>query len=141
MGLYVRPVKSTDIRETPDDFFEGLDREFHFDIDVCALPENAKCKVFYTPVDDGLKQDWSGKVCWMNPPYSQSGVWMRKAFEESQRGAVVVCLVQSATDTKWWHDYAVRGEIRFVRGRLRFKNTPSTAPFPSALVIFGRKYV
>lgn len=106
-------------------------------LDVCALPENAKCARFYSPVEDGLAQPWSG-VCWMNPPYGrQIGPWMRKAYEEAQRGATVVCLVPSRTDTAWWHDYAMKGEVRFLRGRLRFQGASSSAPFPSALVIFG----
>lgn len=58
----------TPIWETPQALFEELDREFHFETDVCALPENAKCKRFFTPEMDGLMQEWTG-VCWCNPPY------------------------------------------------------------------------
>lgn len=58
----------TDLYETPQDFFDQLDAEFHFDLDVCALPENAKCKRYYTPEMDGLSQPWEG-MCWCNPPY------------------------------------------------------------------------
>ena len=39
----------TDLWETPQNLFDDLNNEFHFDIDVCALPENAKCDLFYTP--------------------------------------------------------------------------------------------
>lgn len=46
---------------TPQDFFDELDKEFHFTLDPCALPETAKCKAFFTPDDDGLKQSWGGK--------------------------------------------------------------------------------
>jgi phage N-6-adenine-methyltransferase len=126
--------------ETPVDLFRRLDREFRFDLDVCALPETAKCSRYFTPADDGLKQQWKG-VCWMNPPYGrQIGEWMRKAFEESQRGCTVVCLVPARTDTEWWHEYAMRGEIRFIRGRIRFKGAASSAPFPSAIVIFRDRW-
>ena len=51
-------------------------------------------------------------------------------------GATVVCLVPARTDTAWWHDYAMRGEIRFIRGRLKFGSSKNSAPFPSAIVIF-----
>lgn len=72
--------------ETPQAFFDKLDEEFHFDIDVCALPHNTKCEKYYSPDDDGLKQHWNGR-CWMNPPYGRSiGEWMRKAYEESRGG-------------------------------------------------------
>lgn len=46
---------------TPQDFFDELDKEFHFTLDPCALPETAKCKAFFTPDDDGLKQSWGGR--------------------------------------------------------------------------------
>lgn len=62
---------------------------------------------------------------------------MAKAFHESRReGTTVVCLVPARTDTAWWHNFAMRGEVRFIRGRLKFGNAKSNAPFPSALVIF-----
>ena len=122
---------------TPPDFYAALDAEFGFTLDVCATPENAKHPVYFTPTEDGLAQDWGGHVCWMNPPYGrQIGKWMAKAYTASQRGATVVCLVPSRTDTRWWHDYAARGEVRFVRGRLRFVGAPAPAPFPSAVIVF-----
>jgi phage N-6-adenine-methyltransferase len=126
----------TDQWATPYAFFAALDSEFGFETDVCALPENAKCPRYFTPEDDGLSREWSG-VCWMNPPYGKAiGRWMRKAFEASRLGATVVCLVPARTDAGWWHRYAMRGEIRFVRGRLKFGGGENSAPFPSAVVIF-----
>jgi len=126
--------------ETPRDFFEKLNAEFHFDWDVCATAENTKCANYYTPQTDGLSQDWKG-VCWMNPPYGREiGKWMKKAWSSSKEGATVVCLVPARTDTAWWHDFAVLGQIRFLRGRLKFGGGKNSAPFPSALVIFdGRR--
>lgn len=73
----------------------------------------------------------------MNPPYGREiGRWMRKAWESAQQGALVVCLVPARTDTAWWHDYAAKGEIRFLRGRVKFGNARNGAPFPSAVVVF-----
>lgn len=121
---------------TPPAFFAELDKEFGFETDVCALPENAKCKTFYTPHDDGLKQEWTG-VCYMNPPYGrQIGLWIKKAYESSLNGATVVCLIPARTDTAYWHDYVMKGEIRFIRGRLYFGEGTGRAPFPSAVVVF-----
>lgn len=129
----------TDLWATPPAFFDELDKEFHFETDVCALPENAKCKRYFTPPQDGLSQEWSG-VCWMNPPYGREiSKWMKKAYESSMRGAAVVCLVPSRTDTKWFHDFAMKGEIRFVKGRLKFGGCENSAPFPSAVVVFKGK--
>ncbi len=123
--------------ETPQDLFDLLDVEFGFNLDVCALVTNTKCEQFFSPEDDGLSQDWGTAVCWMNPPYGD-GIknWMAKAWEASMQGATVVCLIPARTDTGWWWDYCIRGEIRFLRGRLKFGNAENSAPFPSAVVVF-----
>ena len=126
----------TDLWATPQWFFDQLNAEFGFTLDVCATRENTKCAFYFDKDADGLKQEWTG-VCWMNPPYGREiGKWMRKAYESAQAGATVVCLVPARTDTAWWHDYAAKGEVRFHRGRLRFGNAATSAPFPSAVVIF-----
>ena len=124
----------TDLWATPQDFFDKLDSEFHFETDVCALPENAKCRKFYTPEQDGLAQTWEG-VCWCNPPYGrQIGKWVRKASESN---ATVVMLIPARTDTAWFHDYIYgKAEVRFVRGRLRFSGAQHNAPFPCMVVVF-----
>lgn len=122
--------------ETPQYLFEGLNAEFGFELDVCATKENAKCKNYFTPSQDALAQQWSG-VCWMNPPYGRAiSTWMRKAYQSALDGATVVCLVPARTDTTWWHKYSLRGEIRFLKGRLKFGDSENSAPFPSAVVIF-----
>lgn len=76
----------TDLWATPKDFFDQLDAEFNFTLDACALPENAKCKAYYTPEQDGLAQPWEG-VVWCNPPYGrQIGQWVKKAHDAATRG-------------------------------------------------------
>lgn len=128
---------ATDEWPTPQEFFDRIAAEFGpFDLDACATPENAKCQRYFTRSENGLVQAWTGRV-WMNPPYGREIVaWMRKAYESAQAGALVVCLVPARTDTAWWHDYAARGAVRFIRGRLKFGNAKANAPFPSALVVF-----
>jgi phage N-6-adenine-methyltransferase len=122
---------------TPQDFFDRCAAEFGpFDLDACASPDNAKCARYFTIADNGLAQEWRGRV-WMNPPYGRMiALWMRKAWESAQAGAIVVCLVPARTDTAWWHDYAAKGTVRFIRGRLKFAGHHKDAPFPSAIVIF-----
>ena len=85
----------------------------------------------------GLLEDWVGR-CWMNPPYGRGiGKWVQKAYEESLKGTLVVCLLPSRTDTKWWHDYVMKAkEICFIKGRLKFGGAKNSAPFPSCVVIF-----
>jgi phage N-6-adenine-methyltransferase len=124
---------------TPQELFNELNQEFDFDLDVCADDWNYKCSRYFTREIDGLSQDWNGKV-WMNPPYGRAiGKWMAKAYEASRGGATVVCLVPARSDTAWWHDYSMKGEIRFIRGRIKFVSrtgVKDAAPFPSAIVIF-----
>jgi len=123
---------------SPADVFEALDKEFHFGLDVCATAETAKCQRYFTKADDALIRDWAGERCYMNPPYGREiGGWIRKAFEESLKGVLVVCLIPSRTDTAWWHDYVMRAdEIRFVRGRIHFDGHKHGVPFPSAIVVY-----
>lgn len=136
--LAVHFSSATDDWATPQEFFDELDAEFDFTLDVCASDSNAKCGLYFTRDDDGLSQTWDAERCWMNPPYGREiKGWMRKAYGSSLEGALVVCLVPARTDTAWWHDYAAKAtEIRFVRGRLRFGSAKHSAPFPSAVVVF-----
>ena len=128
----------TDLWYTPEDFFKKYDK-YKFEIDVCATDDNAKCDKYFTEEIDGLSQEWKG-VCWMNPPYGRTiKQWMKKAYESSLAGATVVCLVPARTDTNWWHDYAMKGDIEFIKGRLKFGGSKNSAPFPSAVVVFKAK--
>ena len=79
--------------ETPADVFDPVQREFGILLDVCATADNTKCARYFTPTDDGIKQDWGTNICWMNPPFSEVADWLRKALASAQAGATVVCLV------------------------------------------------
>ena len=126
--------------ETPQDFFDKLNKEFNFTLDPCATPQNAKCKKFYTIKEDGLKQNWQGETVFCNPPYGRAiKDWVRKCYEESKKpSTIVVMLIPARTDTSYFHDYIYKKakEIRFVKGRLKFGNSKNSAPFPSMVVVF-----
>ena len=113
--------------QTPKAVYQILDAEFGFNFDPC--PSN--------PRFDGLKVEW-GAVSFVNPPYGKEiGKWCKKAYEEYKKGKIVVMLIPSRTDTKWWHEYIMEAtEIRFVKGRLKFDGAKNSAPFPSAIIIF-----
>ena len=133
---------ATDLWSTPQDYFDGIAREFNFVLDVCATDENTKCEHWFTKERCGLAHSWHGfnGDIWMNPPYGRGiGDWVKKAYETATQGTTVVCLLPARTDTKWWHDYAMKGEIRFLKGRLKFGGAKNNAPFPSALVIFRKQ--
>ncbi len=130
----------TDQWATPQGFFDELDKEFGFTLDACASAWNHKVDNYFDEATNALIQDWTG-VVWMNPPYGRTiKDWMKKAYESYLAGATVVCLIPARTDTVWWHDYAAKGEVRFIRGRIKFVdgsgNGSNPAPFPSAVVIF-----
>lgn len=124
--------------ETPQYVFDWLNEQFDFNLDVCATIDNAKCKEYFDKSINGLNKKWGNRKCFMNPPYGKDIFkWMFKAYKSSQEGALVVCLVHARTDTRWFHDYAMKAdEIWFVKGRLRFGDGKQSAPFPSCIVIF-----
>ena len=125
---------------TPQWLFDLLNIEFGFELDVCASPANHKCERYFSREQDGLSQEWIG-VCWMNPPYGRTGGgsiydWIKKAYESARGGSTIVCLVPARTDTAWWWDFCICGEVRFLKGRIKFENSDNSAPFPSAIVVF-----
>jgi phage N-6-adenine-methyltransferase len=125
--------------ETPAVVFRMMNARHNFTLDACASAENAKVKTYFTKEHDALKQRWTGRV-WMNPPYGRNiiGKWVAKAYLESQKCEIVCCLLPARTDTAWWHDFCMFGQIELIRGRLKFVGAETGAPFPSAIVTFGR---
>lgn len=124
---------------TPQAFYNVLNDEFGFSLDPCASSANAKCKRFFTKDDDGLTRDWGTHHVFCNPPYGRKmRDWARKCFDASQRGATVVLLAHARTDTQWFHHwvYGKAAEIRFVKGRLKFGDGTTPAPFPSLVAVF-----
>jgi len=135
---------------TPDYIFDHFDKKYHFNLDAAASPYNARTKKFFTKNENSLEQDWckkggSKKVVWLNPPYSRNLYpWIKKAFDESQKGCTVAVLVFARTDTKWFQEIVLKHayKIYFIKGRIRFldaktgKPSKNSAPAPSCLVIF-----
>lgn len=141
MNTEVMFSSKTDMWSTPQYFFDRLNEEYGFTIDVCATKENAKCEKFFSPEEDGLKQSWKG-MCWLNPPYGrQISKWVEKAYNESRfADCAVVALLPARVDTKWFHNFIYNKpgvRVQFVKGRLKFGDAKNSAPFPSMVVIFG----
>ena len=131
--------------KTPDYIFKPRQKKHNIVVDVCATADNTKCNVYFDKKTDGLKVDWSvvkefGKTasCWMNPPYGRSITkWIEKAQMETLNGVKTVALLPARTDTKWFHDYILgKHKIEFLKGRIKFDNAKSSAPFPSMIVVF-----
>lgn len=142
MGIEKNAFKSKSTEyETPDDIFKPLQKEFNIILDVCATGKNKKCNKYYDIDIAAFKQDWY-KIgnAWMNPPFGKNlKKWVEKAYKESQKGIVVVCLLPVRSNTNWWHEYCMKGEIRFLRGEIKFNNMKRGLWLPFAIVIFKPK--
>jgi len=116
---------------TPDDLLQTIKDEFGELYDPC--PNNF--------IECGLVADWASQphVVYCNPPYTRGEIrtWVEKCFQEYEQGATIVLLIPSYTDTSYFHKYIYpHAEIRFIRGRLKFKGYNRKASFPSMLCIF-----
>jgi len=122
--------------KTPDDLYNILDNEFDFDFDPCPSFNSPQSEIL-TPKFDGLTINWK-KSNYVNPPYDNQKAWVEKAYNESLKNKICVMLLPARTDTKLFHDFIFKKahEIRFIKGRLRFKQYTNSAPFPSMIVIF-----
>ena len=124
---------------TPSTLFRMLNQEFHFALDICPMDGRRVDDSVLDFEGDALgAADWGSGPVWMNPPYGKTiGRWIERAYREWLRGVTVVALVPARTDTSWWHDYCMRAEVRFLRGRLKFDGPRAgRCPFPSAVVVF-----
>lgn len=134
---------------TPHYFFDMVNKDFGCTVDVCAEPSTAKVKKFYTKDEDGLKQDWSKEIFWMNPPYGRGQnvyQWVEKAYLSTRDSGTGVLLLPLSGDTKWFHDFVMLShEIRFVKDRIWFElnGVPARANHASIVVVFkpdGRRW-
>jgi len=126
--MSVHFLSLTDHWSTPKEVYTKLNIRFNFNDDPCPLNNNDGV--------DGLQRSWGSRT-FVNPPYSQLKAWVKKGYEESLKGKLVVMLIPSRTDTIAWHEYCMKAdEIIFIKGRLKFGNSKNSAPFPSAVVVF-----
>lgn len=129
-----------DLWETPDHIYNILDIAHGFTLDPCCTIETAKCRTYYTPLENGLIQDWAGYSVFVNPPYSRGNIdkWVEKCFNESA-GANVVALLPVSTSSNWFQRYVLGNTIEWVDKRIKFKGAKYTAPFSSMIVTFNKE--
>jgi len=166
----VKVMTSSDFPDydTPQAFVDSL--PFDFDIDVAATHDNAKCDLWISPTKNTLKQTWGKRVCWMNPPYNRPENpckdpdtcekkscakrgyhlseyrpgcidFMVKAYEESLKGSLVVCLVKVSPGSTWfrniWEQFSL---MCFLDERIKYTKPgtdTTTAPFDNVIIVFG----
>jgi hypothetical protein len=97
-----------------------------FSAPLLVLPSDAHGVVRASFVGSRPGRSYAGRL----------GPWLAGLRERAAAGETVVCLVPARTDTGWWWEHCRYGEVRFLRGRVRFGGERSGAPFPSAVVVF-----
>lgn len=130
---------------TPKYLFNQLHSEYQFTIDICAEPWNAKLPRYVTKEQDALSFVWGpDETVWCNPPFKRPAKWLEKGLEAVEYGSKSVFLLPASTDTVWFHDLAMFGQIHLFKGRIAFdtppgvKNTDNPNVNPM-LVIFDPK--
>lgn len=136
---------SSDIQtwKTPKELYDKLNVIFNFNIDLAAS-DGDLCSNYYNEETDSLKQNWNGLVGYLNPPYQRATKtkagqidFVKKASEITS--GTVVCLLPVRSDSKQWADIIFKKatNICFIKGRIKFVGASSSAPFSSAIVVFG----
>lgn len=136
-----------DSRFTPPDFMDGIYAAFGtVDLDPCAdlrSPVEACRRILPSEGGDGLVDDWSGGLAYVNPPFSNMLAWLRRAYEQWRAGNVttVVCLVPVRTDSAFFHDTLIReADIFLLQGRVKFlspQGKSQQTPFSLMIVTLG----
>ncbi len=117
------------------------------DLDPATAPaaqETIRAARFFTRDDDGLKQEWRGRV-WLNPPYAQPDItrFIVKLLAEiaAGRATEAILLTHNYTDTAWFHAAAGQcAALCFTRGRIRFVGASGEIAAPTqgqAFFYFG----
>lgn len=147
-----------DDRGTHPENFEPWNARWRFTLDVAAAPHNTKCERFYTREDDGLAQSWVGERIWCNPPYSDIGAWVRKAWDswrpEASAELIVMLLPANRVEQRWWQQWVEPYRdrpgsslrVEFLPGRMRFIRPDAVIgpkgdrpPFGCCLLIWERR--
>lgn len=150
MSFKTRAKNTKDNWRTPKYLFDYLNLKYHFNIDLAADDNNHLCNDYYTEETDALKQDWTGKRAFCNPPFSQKKVWIKKAAETvkmPEKNTIIVMIIPATVETEAWRKYIWNGayEIIFPAGRVKYiqpDGTEGGSPaFPTAIIVWKSGYV
>lgn len=132
----------SDEHGTPQWLYDKLDAIHQFNLDPCATPESAKCAWYFTKEQDGLAQSWQHSRAFVNPPYSETKLWVEKSIYEVMNNDCekVVMLLPSRTGMKWFTEGVLKyyKKLIFIQGRLKFEGQENSAPFDSVVVVFEK---
>lgn len=144
---------AVDDRGTTAEDFAWLSTIGPFTLDVAAAPHNAKCARYFTIHDDGLRQPWDGERVWCNPPYSNIGAWVEKAWREHLvTDGIAMLLPANRCEQAWWQAHVepyrdqegstlrvifLPGRMRFIRSGATRVGTNERPPFGCCLLTWG----
>lgn len=136
-----------DVRFTPPKFLAKVHHAFGaIDLDPCGhtlSPVVAKRRILLGEGGDGFVDDWSGRLAFVNPPFSETLRWLKRAHDQWSRGNVgsIVCLVPVRVDSRFFHEIlSFEADIFLLLGRVRFadiRGRSQHTPFSLMLVAFG----
>lgn len=144
MGGHSLPNEGkTNVWLTPPDIVEALGQ---FDLDPCASVGQPwqTASTQYTVEDDGLAQDWKGRV-WCNPPYGpHSGQWLDRMAEH--RNGIALIFARTETEMFFEKVWNKADALLFLQGRLFFHypdgvRAEHNAGAPSVLLAYGQPNV
>lgn len=153
MQVMMSPLRvgEKDKRFTPVALLQALETVFGpISLDPCGHVESpvvAEQRILLSEGGDGLRDDWGGRFCFMNPPFSGATEWLKRASEVHAKGAVdvVVGLVPAKTDSVYFQTEIVPNcDVGFLRGRMQYGSAKGAevdkrnrAPFATMLIAWG----
>lgn len=115
--------------QTPDEVWQWLHEKFGKKLfDPCPV----------NPQYDGREIPWE-KNNYINPPYNECGIWLKKCVEETRKGNRCIALIPNRTNNNWYHDYVIpfAEHIYLVKNGVKFKGYKKKAPFPICIVVYN----
>ena len=140
-GFFQQGDKPKEEWLTPQWLFKALGV---FDLDPCSPIKRpwATAEQHYTILDNGLIQQWRGRV-WLNPPYGNQAIrWMQRLVEHGDG----IALLLARTETEMFQDwvFGCADALFFIRGRVQFctvdgKVSTDNPGAPSVLIAYGQR--
>lgn len=136
------PGRSEQVVCTPPELLMAVTKRLcigNFVWDLAASQDNKVCDSCWTEEDNALEQSWNmiAGWNWCNPPFGKMEPWVKKAAEESWRGAYTVMLVPASVGANWWltwvEGYAYQS---FLNGRITFVGHDKPYPKDCAILLY-----
>ena len=91
---------------------------------------------------DEFKNDYHDQKLFVNPPFSKMKDVVKWVIRQYQNNNIIALLIPVRTDTKYFHELIIKipySRIYFIKGRLKYNDGSTGAPFPTMLVYINNK--